>query len=64
MNNNYIVSNISKILAENISKIHYGEATVLCKVHCGRVTSISYSLTEKTIKTVASKENQEEVKND
>jgi len=55
--NNSIFFMISKTLSENISKIQYGEATVKCKVHSGRITSVTYSLTENTLKTVSDKEN-------
>jgi len=63
INNNSIFFTISKALSENVSKIQYGEATVRCKVHAGRISSVTYSLTENTLKTISDKENLQEVKN-
>jgi len=60
---NSIFIAITKNLSENVSRIQFGEATVKCKVHSGKITSVTYSLTENTVKAVSDKEIKLEAKN-
>jgi hypothetical protein len=40
-------------LAENIRRTEYGEVSVLCKIHGGRIASICYSTTDTRIEKAA-----------
>jgi hypothetical protein len=55
---------IARTLAENISHIQYGEASVTLKVHTGRVVSVTHSVTENTRTAVSAGNDPGEAGND
>jgi hypothetical protein len=56
MHNKAPFQTIAETLAENISRIQYGETAVALKVHAGRVVSVTYSMTENTRHALSAKD--------
>ncbi|GHT64532.1 hypothetical protein FACS1894110_04370 [Spirochaetia bacterium] len=45
--------NIAATLGGNIGRTEYGECSCVCKIHGGRIASITYSIMENRIEKVA-----------
>ena len=40
-------------LADNVGRIQFGEVSVQCRIHSGRIASITYSTTDNRLERVA-----------
>ncbi|GHV64385.1 hypothetical protein AGMMS49587_16660 [Spirochaetia bacterium] len=49
--------NIAATLGGNIGRVEYGECSCICKIHGGRIASITYSTTDNRIEKVAAEGN-------
>jgi hypothetical protein len=64
MHNKAPFQTIAETLAENISRIQYGEASVALKVHAGWVVSVTYSMTENTRHALSAQDTGKESEHD